>query len=92
MALVLQMEYNREQREVLLSLAKAEMKKQQVRSQVKQVGFLLYAVYKGHPNVVWPSQPLGKNGGSGLLKQSCQYQLLIPPDSLHSILLRGLGA
>ncbi len=32
-----QMEYNREQREVLLSLAKVEMKRQQARAEVKEV-------------------------------------------------------
>ena len=32
-----QMEYNREQREVLISLAKVEMKKQQARAEVKEV-------------------------------------------------------
>ena len=36
-SLCVQMEYNREQREVLLSLAKAEMKRQQDRAAVKEV-------------------------------------------------------
>ncbi len=35
------MEYNREQREILLSLAKAEIKKQETRAQLKEVSFIL---------------------------------------------------
>ena len=48
-----QMEYNREQREVLLALAKVEMKRQQTRAQVKEVSSRCQSI--GACTAIWSS-------------------------------------